>query len=196
MSLWGEVEAKLKAKGAGNIIPRAIAQVGSTEATKTNSENPEHGEYGLWQWGGARKTRLLQFAEEHHESPESLNLQVDYLWWELHNAYADVWNAMAKAKTVNEAIVPFVEKYEIPADIPGKIREAQNLAFGPPVTGGTAGIVPGTITVKTQEEPADRSPKIRFTGKAMSESGNHFQGHEKALRSLFGRTLKYPTIRR
>lgn len=43
--------------------------------------------------------------------------------------------------------------------------------------------------VQQQEDPKDSSPKIRATGKRMSESGNHFKGHTAAMRSLMGRKL-------
>lgn len=61
-------------------------------------------------------------------------------------------------------------------------------AFGPEVTSGTAGLAPAqTATPTVRDTPLDYSQKVRRTGKAASEHGNHIGGHANAIRNLTGR---------
>jgi hypothetical protein len=50
---------------------------------RTGAVNPSSGAYGLMQWLGGRKNRLVQFAQEKGKSPADLDLQLDYIAWEL-----------------------------------------------------------------------------------------------------------------
>ena len=56
---------------------------------RTGAVNPTSGAFGLMQWLGGRKTRLIQFAQQKGKPATDLNVQLDYIVWELKggNAY-------------------------------------------------------------------------------------------------------------
>lgn len=49
----------------------------------TGALNPTSGAFGLMQWLGGRKTRLIQYAQSKGKTVTDLNLQLDYIVWEL-----------------------------------------------------------------------------------------------------------------
>lgn len=65
-----------------------------------------------------------------------------------------------------------------------------NFTFGPSPTNPTKLVNSGPTTIVQQADPKDSSPRIKHTGKRMSEYGNNYAGHTAALRSLLKRTVK------
>lgn len=80
----GELVSGLVSRGFTK--EEAAAIVGNLWAEsgfRTGALNESSGAYGLMQWLGGRKTRLVQFAQEKGKSPADLDLQLDYIAWEL-----------------------------------------------------------------------------------------------------------------
>jgi hypothetical protein len=50
---------------------------------------------------------------------------------------------------------------------------------------------PAPVVVVQQADPKEMSPKIKASGKKLSESGTHLQGHTQALRGLRTRGVKF-----
>jgi hypothetical protein len=50
---------------------------------RTDATNPTSGAFGLMQWLSGRKSRLYKYAEEQGKSATDVNLQLDYIKWEL-----------------------------------------------------------------------------------------------------------------
>jgi SepF-like predicted cell division protein (DUF552 family) len=50
---------------------------------RTGEVNPTSGAFGLMQWLGGRKARLIQFAQQKGKPATDLNVQLDYIVWEL-----------------------------------------------------------------------------------------------------------------
>lgn len=83
---------------------------------RTDAVNPTSGAYGLMQWLGGRKSRLISFAKERGKSASDLQVQLDYIKWELKggNAYesAQFAAAMASGSTIAAKTRGFAEKVE------------------------------------------------------------------------------------
>ena len=83
---------------------------------RTGAVNPSSGAYGLMQWLGGRKDRLVQFAQEKGQPVTDINLQLDYIAWELRggNAYesAQFQKAMAYGPTVQDKTRGFAYEVE------------------------------------------------------------------------------------
>ena len=80
----GELVAGLVQRGFTR--EEAAAIVGNLWAESgfnTGAVNPSSGAYGLMQWLGGRKDRLIQFAREKGKAVTDLGLQLDYIAWEL-----------------------------------------------------------------------------------------------------------------
>ena len=63
--------------------------IAAESSFRTGAENPKSGAFGLMQWAYGRKSRLIQFAQQKGKPVTDLNLQLDYIVWELKggNAY-------------------------------------------------------------------------------------------------------------
>lgn len=73
--------------------------------------------FGLVQWCYySRKQGLLVFAIQKGGSISDLNIQLEFMWQELHG-YRTVLNAILNAKSIREASDVIMLKYEKPADI-------------------------------------------------------------------------------
>ena len=80
----GELVAGLMSRGFAR--EEAAAIVGNLWAESgfnTGAVNPSSGAFGLMQWLGGRKTRLIAFARERNKDVKDLGLQLDYIAWEL-----------------------------------------------------------------------------------------------------------------
>jgi hypothetical protein len=120
----------------------AAAIVGNlfAESTfRTGASNPTSGAYGLMQWTGGRKSKLINFAKEKGKPASDLETQLDYIRWELAggNQYetAQFAAAMASGSTVSEKTRGFAEKVEraSPAELNASMKKrigAAQSAYG------------------------------------------------------------------
>lgn len=75
--------------------------------------------YGLAQWTyGPRKRNLLEYAKSLGASVGDLNMQLNFLVKELTSPeYISLWNSLKIAKSIYDATVDVMIKYEKPANI-------------------------------------------------------------------------------
>lgn len=86
------------------------------EGTYTNFIHDSAG-YGLAQWTWwSRKEGLYNFAKQSRCSIGDLQLQLDYLWYELSGHYASILRQINNASSVREASDIILTQYERPAD--------------------------------------------------------------------------------
>lgn len=72
--------------------------------------------YGIAQWtSSGRKQNLLNYKNEKNVSIGDLEMQVNFLLWELKNKYPKVWNEVVNAKNISDASTYFLIYYEAPA---------------------------------------------------------------------------------
>lgn len=83
---------------------------------RTDALNKSSGAFGLMQWLGGRKTRLIQFAQQKGKPVTDLNVQLDYIVWELMggNSYetAQFKKAMAYGPDVASKTIGFAYEVE------------------------------------------------------------------------------------
>lgn len=86
--------------------------------------------YGLAQWTfWDRKQRLLNFARERGCSVGDLDMQIDFLLYELRTSFPGVWNTLCKADSVRVASDAVMLQFERPADTSETAR-AKRAIFG------------------------------------------------------------------
>ena len=84
--------------------------------TYTNFVHDSAG-YGIAQWTfWSRKEALLNFAQSQGKSIGDLNMQLDYLWYELSVKYKTLAPALMNATSVREASDVILLQFERPAD--------------------------------------------------------------------------------
>jgi hypothetical protein len=76
--------------------------------------------FGIVQWSFGRRTALEDAARAKGVDPADLAFQLDFLWNELQSSYGGVYQELTSAATLEAATYVILEKYEIPADIPGQ----------------------------------------------------------------------------
>lgn len=126
-----------------------------------------------------------------------LAYSIPHYYSEARALYTPGISANRLAEITQRPEKPYPEQAQTLAVAQQLIREAPNtpadFKFGPsPTTGGTL-VGPSPIQITEQPDPKDSSPKIRASGKNMSEVGSSFSGHTKALRSMLALTVKLPS---
>lgn len=72
--------------------------------------------YGIAQWtSSGRKQNLLDFKVKKNTSIGDLEMQVEFLLWELKNKYPKVWDKVVNATSIYDASTYFLIYYEAPA---------------------------------------------------------------------------------
>ena len=80
--------------------------------------------YGLAQWTyWSRKKSLLSFAKQNRCSIGDLNIQLEFLMFELRKSYKGVLKILTTTKSVKEASDAVLLKFEKPADQSSKVRK-------------------------------------------------------------------------
>lgn len=104
------------ARGLKNYQSAGI--VGNLMAESSTSINPKAqnsiGAYGIAQWLGDRKARLLKKANY-----DTLEVQLNFIWEELNSTHSRALSSLRASKNVAEATRVILERYEIPC-MPGK----------------------------------------------------------------------------
>jgi hypothetical protein len=99
---------------------------------RTTATNPTSGAFGLMQWLGGRKSRLYAYAAEQGKQVTDVNLQLDYIKWELKggNAYetAQFQKAMAYGSSVADKTRGFA--YEVERASVGELRSSMSKRVG------------------------------------------------------------------
>ena len=82
--------------------------------------------HGLAQWTSpGRKERLYKLAKQKGVSISDLEMQLEYLIWELKNVYKNVWNVLTTSKSIREASDYFLVHFEAPANTGEAVRKGR-----------------------------------------------------------------------
>lgn len=113
----GELVTGLMSRGFTREEASAIVgNLWAESSFNTGAVNPKSGAYGLMQWLGGRKNKLIQFAREKGKSPSDLGVQLDYIAWELKggNQYesAQFQKAMAYGPDIASKTRGFAQEVE------------------------------------------------------------------------------------
>jgi hypothetical protein len=92
--------------------------------------------YGLAQWTFGRRTNLENYATAAGKPASDLGVQLEFLWFELNDAYkANTLDVILASSSLEECTYVFLTKFERPADIPGnkpiRLGFAQNILNQP-----------------------------------------------------------------
>lgn len=80
--------------------------------------------YGLAQWTyWNRKQNLLDMANKQNKSIGDLDLQLEYLWWEIHDYYTPIYNLMKNCTDITALSNYILEEWERPGVINDKVRQ-------------------------------------------------------------------------
>ena len=80
--------------------------------------------YGLAQWTyWTRKQRLLKFAKQSNKSVGDLDIQLDFLMYELQGSYRSLFDLLRTTDSVKEASKAVLIKFEKPADQSLKVQK-------------------------------------------------------------------------
>ena len=122
-------DLKMNRNGAAGVMGNIQQESGfRTEAIGDNGTSG-----GLVQWhdtsyGVGRFTNLKNFASEMGKSWDTVEPQLGYLAKELDEGYSDVYNNVASANSVEDAVKTWVNDFERPADKPGEIVKRTPIA--------------------------------------------------------------------
>ena len=105
------LEPHLAAGVVGNLMRESYKHLDPTAV------NDSSGAFGIAQWLGGRKDRLMEFAKERKKPATDFELQLEYLAFEINNPDKFSWtprqrDAFFNAKTVEEAAWLFQDKFE------------------------------------------------------------------------------------
>jgi hypothetical protein len=121
---WGET--------GGSINPKAIESGQPYDEAKAMSTIDGYA-FGIAQWDGERRPRLLNYAKEKGQSWDTLELQLDFMWHELNTGYKDVLDTLMTG-TLEEGVRMWVGDYgwgyERPAAKHVASRNAEGVAVG------------------------------------------------------------------
>lgn len=103
----------LSAEQAAGIVGNLTAE--SLLDTKAHGDKSiPGGSVGIGQWNRERKQRLIAFARANKRDWRDLDLQLEYVWWELNNHETTAFKMLKNAKTVDQATAAMIS-YERPA---------------------------------------------------------------------------------
>lgn len=137
----------------------------------TGAVNPSSGAYGLMQWLGGRKDKLVQYASEKGKPVTDVNLQLDYIAWELRggNSYetSQFQKAMAYGETVQDKTRGFA--YEVERAGAGELASSMSKRVGAAESAYNSAGGSGTTSPMT---PPPSAPST-----AQSENADEDGGH-------------------
>lgn len=82
--------------------------------------------YGLAQWTFySRKQNLLNYAHQQGTSISDLDMQLEFLVWELKNSYGSVWQTLKSATTIREAAECVLLQFEKPKDQSQAVKDTR-----------------------------------------------------------------------
>jgi len=90
--------------------------------------NPKSGAYGIAQWLGGRLEGLRNFAAENGYNPDSLEGQLEYLWWEISSEDSiekityEVLEAIQDSNDIEEIAILWAKLFERATDTPETLQ--------------------------------------------------------------------------
>jgi len=120
-------DLEINRAGAAGIMGNIEQESGfRTEAYNPNDNGGPSG--GLVQWHNDRFTGLKDYAASIGKSWEDVDSQMGYLSQELNSSKKHVYDEIQNASNVESAVDTWVRKFEIPANIPGEIKNRTPMA--------------------------------------------------------------------
>jgi hypothetical protein len=105
----------LSKEAAAGIVGNLQAESGLNTTIKGKADNK--GSIGIAQWHSGRKRGLLNFAKQQNRNYDDLDLQLDYIVYELDQPeYKIAKNKISTAKNPQDAALAFMNHYEKPAE--------------------------------------------------------------------------------
>jgi murein DD-endopeptidase MepM/ murein hydrolase activator NlpD/LAS superfamily LD-carboxypeptidase LdcB len=96
---------------------------------KTDALGDNGTSFGLAQWHADRWDNLKEFVRDNDYDINSMNGQLEFLWYELKNKYSSVLDELRKTYTPADSATVFASKYERPAskNYSKRVQSAENL---------------------------------------------------------------------
>lgn len=123
------IESKLRSYNLQSTYEKKLNMTDKEYTTKvdsgeyTNFANDRAG-YGLAQWTyHTRKEKLLDYAQASHASIGDLEMQLNFLWWELTSEYRSVVEVLKNAESIYEASTKVMIDFESPSN---QTKQAKN----------------------------------------------------------------------
>lgn len=137
--------------------------------TGTFKLSDKNGAYGIAQWLGGRKAGLEQFAAAQGKPIDDLQMQCDYLMYELNTSYTGVRDKLMTATDASKAAKIFQDRFEVCGD-GTSARQANTAAFAAEIGAGFVPMVDTTLMQTAQPEAnltveSVSMPKMNIGGK-------------------------------
>lgn len=125
----------------------------------------------------------------------SLAYSIPHFYRECKEIYQPGMAANELAERVQRPEKPYPEQEVTLRIAQALLKEAPttpaSFKFGPAPGSNTPLQSPSKVVVVQQADPKEQSPKIKASGKKLSETGQHFTGHTAAMRGLLTRGVKF-----
>ena len=95
----------------GNILGESQA---NPKAAEKSSSIGGSGRIDIVQWTGHRRRKIEKEAGNNNETLFDLNFQLRYLGKELVNSYSKVYDKLRQTKSIDEATIYVLERFEVP----------------------------------------------------------------------------------
>lgn len=182
----------LSKEAAAGIVGNLQAESGLDTTIKGTAD--DKGSIGIAQWHSGRKKGLLNFAKQQNREYDDLDLQLDYIIYELDQPeYKIAKNKMGVAKSPQEAALAFMNHYEKPAEWAKKQSMGQRVGVAQSLYANTPANYEG---VKQQIQYDDRPVGDYYTDSTVNlnqDSGEYItapENYEQDVEDVEGETAK------
>lgn len=93
-----------------------------------NAKGDNGTSFGIAQWHKERGQYMMRWTESEGYTSNSLEGQLEFLWYELSTDYKNVLDELKNTNTPEEAAEVFVRKYEKPGNIEGEVNKRSSIA--------------------------------------------------------------------
>ena len=161
----------LSAKASAGIVGNMMTESGGqTEKLDTRAHNDISGTHdGIVQWSTGRWAALKDHEKDKFKDgvdEYDLEIQLDYVWYELTHGYKSTLSGLKGADSAAEAATIFNEHYEISGDSSGK-REANATKIFTKYGGGASpSTASGSTTSPTSDDSGGGCPAVDAGGDA------------------------------
>lgn len=97
---------------SANLIAGIVGNLRVESGFDPNASNSGEGAIGIAQWEGGRRTALQQWASAHGGHESDLNMQLGYLWHEMHTTESSAWQRVQQAGSAGDAAALWDQYYE------------------------------------------------------------------------------------
>ena len=93
-----------------------------------NAKGDNGTSFGIAQWHKERGQNMMKWTESEGYKSNSLEGQLEFLWYELSTDYKNVLDEIKNTNTSEDAAEVFVRKYEKPGNIEGEVNKRSSIA--------------------------------------------------------------------